>query len=289
MFVCDVCGKSCGNFGGLRTHVIARHGKGFKRTEEQRKQMSERLMGHKTSDEIKVKISASLVGRMYGPHTEERKRKIGDGNRGKVVSAETRELISKANTGKKRTAIQKSMMGKHRVGTNHSEETKEKMSDSRKKLCEDPHFRKQISKMNLKTWSDPEYRKRMKKMWKEKWIDPDYAKRRFATLRTIRPTKPELMMEELLNEFFPNEYKYVGDGDIWISGKNPDFININGQKKIIEVFGDYWHRNDNPQDRVDIFTPYGYQTLVIWEEDLYKDISFVIRKLQRFHERKLTA
>ena len=36
------------------------------------------------------------------------------------------------------------------------------------------------------------------------------------------------------------EYDFVGDGKIMIGTKNPDFINIK-IKKIIEVFGDYWH------------------------------------------------
>ena len=30
-------------------------------------------------------------------------------------------------------------------------------------------------------------------------------------------------------------YKYVGNGDLIINGKNPDFVNINGEKKLIEV------------------------------------------------------
>ena len=39
-------------------------------------------------------------------HSEETKRKIGAGNKGKVVSQETRDKISKGNTGKKRTPEQ---------------------------------------------------------------------------------------------------------------------------------------------------------------------------------------
>jgi len=61
----------------------------------------------------------------------------------------------------------------------------------------------------------------------------------------------------------------------------PDFININGQKKIIELYGDYWHRNDDPQDRIDLFAKYGYQTLIIWEHELKNEVELK-DKLQEF-------
>jgi G:T-mismatch repair DNA endonuclease (very short patch repair protein) len=37
---------------------------------------------------------------------------------------------------------------------------------------------------------------------------------------------------------------------------NPDFI-CDEEKKVIEVYGDYWHRNDNPQDRINKFKKMG--------------------------------
>lgn len=51
--------------------------------------------------------------------------------------------------------------------------------------------------------------------------------------RTLKPNKPELVLITILNNLFPNEYKYVGDYQFWIDGKNPDFMNVNGQKKLI--------------------------------------------------------
>ena len=74
---------------------------------------------------------------------------------------------------------------------------------------------------------------------------------------SIRPTNPEKIIQRILAKYFPKEWKYVGNGKVWFGKKNPDFININGQKKLIEVYGDYWHRNDNPQDRIDHFKKYG--------------------------------
>ncbi len=63
-------------------------------------------------------------------------------------------------------------------------------------------------------------------------------------------------------------YRYVGNGQFILGGKCPDFLNFNGQKKLIELFGDYWHKGENPQGRIDYFKQYGFDTLVIWEHEL---------------------
>ena len=95
-------------------------------------------------------------------------------------------------------------------------------------------------------------------------------------------TKPEIFLEKVLNQLLPKEYKFVGRGEVIIANKLPDFINVNGQKKIIEMYGDYWHRNDNPQNRIDLFKQYGYDTLIVWEKEL-KDLYKLSTKLNKFH------
>lgn len=65
----------------------------------------------------------------------------------------------------------------------------------------------------------------------------------------LKPNKKEKLLTKLLNKILPNEYKYVGSGKIIIGSFIPDFININGQKKIIEFFGDYWHKNTQEKDK----------------------------------------
>jgi len=72
----------------------------------------------------------------------------------------------------------------------------------------------------------------------------------------------------ILESLYPGEWKFVGDGQVIIDGKCPDFINVNGQKKIIELYGERWHRDDDPQDRINVFKPFGYDTLVIWVREL---------------------
>jgi len=85
----------------------------------------------------------------------------------------------------------------------------------------------------------------------------------------MRPTKPETNLDQFLQEWQPGEWLYNGDGKyLVIAGKAPDFININGRKALIELYGDYWHKGENPEDRIAVFGRYGYPTLIIWEHEL---------------------
>jgi len=101
---------------------------------------------------------------------------------------------------------------------------------------------------------------------KARWLDCEFVRKQMKARKT-RPNQKELWLEEFILQLgLP--YKYVGDGEFILGGKCPDYVNTNGQKKIIELFGNYWHRNENPQERKDIFSQYGFETLVIWESQL---------------------
>ena len=51
------------------------------------------------------------------------------------------------------------------------------------------------------------------------------------------PTNDEKYLDAILQLNFPHEWKYVGDGNFWIEGRNPDFVNCNGKKIVIEYNG----------------------------------------------------
>jgi len=72
-------------------------------------------------------------------HTEESKRKIRDGNRGKIVSEETRRKLSDASKGKKPSEESRRKMSDAHIGKKLSEETKRKIGDGNrgKKLSEE--------------------------------------------------------------------------------------------------------------------------------------------------------
>lgn len=114
--------------------------------------------------------------------------------------------------------------------------------------------------------------------------------RKWMLGNNLQPNKQETKLNDIIQSICPNEYKYVGNGEFILGGRCPDFINCNGQKKIIELFGDYWHDKkitgcENEQEeyqRKDHFAKYGFQTLVIWEKELSnKDL--LINKIKEFN------
>jgi len=107
----------------------------------------------------------------------------------------------------------------------------------------------------------------------------------------IRPTTPEVKFINLC-EKYSLPYKYVGDGQLWMGypPKNPDFININGEKKVVEINGVYWHllkpQKQNPsltKKDVEIkemahYEPYGFKSIIIWEDEMDND-EIILKKL----------
>lgn len=142
---------------------------------------------------------------------------------------------------------------------------------------------KNYSEAHKKHFKDPKARKRLKKQTSFLWTQESYQRTQ-ALARHLKPNKPEKYLIELLNKNFPNEYKYVGDFQFWLGGKNPDFMNVNGQKKLIEFYGYYWHKDDNPKTRIKHFKKYGFDTLVIWDKEL-KNIDRLTNKLELFHKK----
>jgi len=140
-------------------------------------------------------------------------------------------------------------------------------------------------KGNRKSFRDKEsYLKGSLKMGKAmliKWKDPEFVKKQMKA-RNITPNKTELRFEKFLNKILPSEYEFVGDGQLIIGGRCPDYVNINGRKKLIELYGDYWHRNDDPQDKINHYKQYGFETLIVWEHEL-KDLLKVKNQITQFN------
>jgi len=107
--------------------------------------------------------------------------------------------------------------------------------------------------------------RRVRKTMKKKWEDKDWAEKRVKQLLLAQSHKKsnlEISMSRILDKTFSEEWKYVGDFSCFIGGKCPDFINVNGQKKLIEVFGNFWHDKADEQKRIKHFAKYGFKTLV---------------------------
>jgi len=103
------------------------------------------------------------------------------------------------------------------------------------------------------------------KEWREKQIE-----RMLAGLFK-RPTSLEQQMIDIIKKNnLP--YKYVGDGSFIIGYKNPDFVNINGEKKLIEVANLQHHSEDYPIKRAKYFSKYGWKSYIFRTKELDENI-----------------
>lgn len=220
--------------------------------------------------------NCSNKNQKHKPHSEETKRKIGKTRKGKTW--EEIYGIKESKERRKACKTRKRKPGDGMDGKFHSYKTIEKMREA--------HKRKNLSKETLEKMSKSakRYCQRNPKCVENR------VKAMLAGLE-IKPTKPERRLKNKLNHLFPREYKYVGNGNIFIGRKCPDFININGQKKIIELFGTYWHskevigrtKKQEENQRIKHFAKYGYKTLIVWEKEL-KNIFKLKGKLKIFNK-----
>lgn len=141
-----------------------------------------------------------------------------------------------------------------------------------------PFHGKHHSKSSLKKISIA-----IKKIWKKEGNRDRLIKAQRKGMK-VYPNKPEIIVKKLLSKL-SKDYKYVGNGSFIIDGFNPDFVNTNGKKKIIELFGTYWHKRPEviKRDirRIKSYKKLGYKTLIIWEHEI-KNINKLHKKLERF-------
>ncbi len=166
------------------------------------------------------------------------------------------------------------------IGRKLSEETKKKMRSSHKGMSGKKHTKETIEKI----------KKSCRIATLEKLKDNQYVQNRLKGLRN-KPTKPEREMIKII-EKNNLPYRYVGNGDIIIEGRNPDFINTDGKKEVIEVFGNYWHsplyninlikrkRESSFYDNtINHYKKYGFKCHIFWENSINE--RDVLQKLGR--------
>jgi very-short-patch-repair endonuclease len=90
----------------------------------------------------------------------------------------------------------------------------------------------------------------------------------------MKPNKQEQKLQRIIDRIFPNfEFKYNGDFrlGVMIDRLIPDFVNVNGKKKLIELFGVHWHKKEEEQQRIERYRKLGFETLVIWDSELQNE------------------
>lgn len=157
----------------------------------------------------------------------------------------------------------------------------------------DPKYRKKMSKMTKDLWKSPEFRsKQSQRINLLKMGDPEFLEKFYAG-RLNKPNKAEQKIDSLLQTLSPGEFAYNGDFSqgVMLGGLIPDFINVNGKKAVIELFGNYWHdkKGNIPWKSTEfgrqaVFSQLGYKLLVIWEHEL-KDPEAVVKRIKEFNEK----
>lgn len=220
-----------------------------------------------TEDKTAIQIAS-----IYGMHHTTLLRRLrergirirtnSDIHKGKIYSNETRKKISESSKGNTRW-----------LGRNHNEATRARLRD-----------------IHLGTKLPKETKMKMSATHKRLFEDPEHKSRILEAVRmgmTIHPNKPETIVLGMLNEIDLGNWEFTGDGKVVMGGRIPDFFNTNGHKKIIEVFGDYWHGErarcyeETEAGRIELFKGFGYSTLVIWESEL-KEPERVKGKIREF-------
>lgn len=160
---------------------------------------------------------------------------------------------------------------------------------------------KKCSAKNKEYWKKNKTRLLQEK--KTPYFSVDERKRRSERMKKNNPMNDRINVEKMMNSLSkslkikPNneekklikilqkenlDYDYVGDLSFIIGGKNPDFINIQ-RKEIIELFGEFWHSDDNPwyntrddeKERKDFFEKRGWKTLIIKTKELENTQSLI--------------
>jgi stalled ribosome alternative rescue factor ArfA len=236
---------------------------------DQIRSITERNRGKPRSQETKDKVSNSLKAH-YKLYASKLKGNLD-------FRKKMREAMNRSETKNKIVEAVKA----YRI--NHPEFRKQ-ASEQTKLLWLDDEFRRRCSEASKRRWLNVEFRKKMGLFSKKRWADPKFREKLFkkwVESMKLKPNKSELKLLNILNVLAPAQYKYTGDGSMIIAGKMPDFVNVNGQKKIIELFGQRWHELAEEHERIAHFKQLGWDCCVIWEHEL-RDLPTLEAKILSF-------
>lgn len=260
---------------------------GHKCSQEARSKMSKAKKGQRLSAETRRKISEKLKGRipknlslLHSPEITKKsaKARIDHPNYLKRQTVEARKKISATMKARYREGKIKFDYSK-----SHTPEINKRRSDTLKRYFRSREGKKARSAIMRRRWKDPIYKAKMAAMVRAKWQTAEYiqkvTKNRLKALK-MKPNKKETILIKFFQDYgLP--FKYVGDGQLTIKGRTPDFSDGNG--KLIELFGEYWHEPEEEKDRIDFFRRHGYHCLVLWENELEKNNS-LLQKITDFTE-----
>lgn len=113
----------------------------------------------------------------------------------------------------------------------------------------------------------------------ENFDNPDFVEK----LREGQQVSPNKFERGFL-DLCPYGFRFVGDGQLWLElpdgrRKNPDFIY--GERHVVECHGDYWHKGEDSDELIGLYSEIGYSCLVIWEREM-GDLGLVEERILAF-------
>lgn len=148
-----------------------------------------------------------------------------------------------------------------------------KYSEANYRRWANPEYKERLTKIAKVSHNTEEYKIAQSKLAKRLWQNPLIREKRIVGTRKGNHCKPnnfETAYLQLVEEIFPGKFEYVGGGinSITIGDRHycPDLLDKTNNL-IIELFGTYWHKNDNPQSKIRYYKKYGYNAIVIWEHE----------------------
>lgn len=185
--------------------------------------------------------------------------------------------------------------GNHFYGKKHSEKSRKQMSISKleclkrkPELLEAMRLRMIGKKIHLgyKNTSETKQKMKIAKLGKPNeylrraWQNQEFRDQVIPKMLYIQsPNRMELRLLALLNSGNFGNWNFVGNGKLIVNGKCPDFWD--GGSKLIEFFGRKWHKTEDEEKRIELFSEANYRCLVIWSEEM-KDYSTLSIKIANF-------
>ena len=256
MIECLICHCTYYNLGPhLRTHGIS--------AAEYCKRFSADTL---VVDSVRNRQSAAMKGHKC---SEESRRRNSETQKGRTKSYEAIEKVSAGLQG-----------NQNALGHTMSKESIKRMSESlTRTYASDPSIMMRASKNKSET---------MKRLWK----DPEYAKHMTANWNR-HPNASEVRLSEILDKHFPGEWRCTASGEVAIGGHLPDFVNVDGKKEVIEMFGLHWHDPIQHPERlteerlVAHYATYGFKCLVLWEDVVWCDEDLVVERVKELFRKEV--
>ena len=181
-------------------------------------------------------------GQLGKRHSEETKLKMSVAHKGKPhpFSDDGREKIKAAARG--------NTHGRKNKGMKRSIETRQQMSRSHLGVPLSDSHRASCVVAQRKVWDNTELHPNLKNCFTATRFNK-FEQKILAYLQSIS-----------------TRWRYVGDGELMVGRKCPDFWD--GDKKLVEFYGEHWHKVDNSKERIEYFREYGYETLIVWGKEL---------------------